>query len=87
MSLSHLSVYFVKATSSYNIFIILYTVMYSSYYYVFHTHWYLQCTNGLIMNPSITMILDILISVLIISFIITWRIILDTVLFKYPSRY
>ena len=32
MSLSHLSVYFVKATSSYNIFIILYTVMYSSYY-------------------------------------------------------
>ena len=64
MSLSHLSVYFVKATSSYNIFIILYTVMYSSYYYVFHTHWYLQCTDGLIMNPSITMILDILISVL-----------------------
>ena len=64
MSLSHLSVYFVKATSSYHIFIILYTVMYSSYYYVFHTHWYLQCTDGLIMNPSITMILDILISVL-----------------------
>ena len=64
MSLSHLSVYFVKATSSCNVTITLCAVMYSSYYYVFHTHWYLQCTDGLIMNPSITMILDILISVL-----------------------